>query len=247
MVEPWPRMWQGIGLTFQRLDLVPEFAYSLPQSKAPLPQWGLLRFHAQHHIIAMELNAKQLRFVREYLIDLHVGNAALRAGYSPKTASQIGSRLLKNVKIQAEIAKQQSKRADKLEITADKVVEELAKIGFSNMMDYIRVGPEGDAYVDLSALNRDKAAAIQEVTVEDFTDGRGEDSRDVRRVKFKLADKRAALVDLGKHLGLFVERHELTGKNGGPIQTEEISAIEALESRIAVLASRSQGSDPKPH
>ncbi len=48
-----------------------------------------------------------------------------------------------------------------------------------------------------------RAAALQEVTVEDFTEGRGEDKRDVRRVKFKLYDKRAALVDLGRHLGMF--------------------------------------------
>jgi phage terminase small subunit len=76
----------------------------------------------------------------------------------------------------------------------------------------MRANPNGDPYLDFSKLTRDQAAALVEVTVEDFKDGRGDAARDVRRIKFKLADKRAALVDLGKHLGMFVEKHELSGK-----------------------------------
>ena len=86
-------------------------------------------------------------------------------------------------------------------------------------MIYMKVeGP--DAFVDLSTLTRDQAAAIQEVTVEDYKDGRGENARDVRRVKVKLSDKRAALVDMGRHLGMFKELHERSGKDGGPIKVE---------------------------
>jgi phage terminase small subunit len=91
------------------------------------------------------------------------------------------------------------------------VLRELALIGFANMADYMRAGPDGDPYLDFSALTRDQAGALSEVTVEDFKEGRGENARDVRRVKFKLADKRAALVDLGKHLKLFTDRVEHTG------------------------------------
>jgi hypothetical protein len=76
------------------------------------------------------------------------------------------------------------------------------------MRDYMRTGPDGDPVLDFSALTRDQAAALVEVTVEDFKDGRGEGARELRRVKFKLADKRAALVDMGRHLGMFVDRHE---------------------------------------
>ena len=54
-----------------------------------------------------------------------------------------------------------------------------------------------------------------EVVVEDFVDGRGEDARDVRRVKFKLADKKGALVDIGRHLGMFIDRRERSGDDGG--------------------------------
>ncbi|WSH67087.1 terminase small subunit [Rhizobium ruizarguesonis] len=176
------------------------------------------------------LSAKQKRFVAEYLIDLNATQAAIRAGYSPKTATVQASRLLTNAKVQEELSEQQSKVAERLEITKERIVDELAKIGFSNMLDYMRAGPDGDPYLDFSGLTRDQAAALSEVTVEDFKDGRGEDARDVRRVKFKLHDKKGALVDLAKMLGFVVERHEHTGKDGAPIQTETRTWREVLRS-----------------
>ena len=153
---------------------------------------------------------KQAQFVREYLIDLNATQAAIRAGYSAKTAASIGQENLTKPEIDAAIAIAMERRAERTEITADRVLRELAKIGFSNMPDYVTVGGNGDPFVDLRALDREQAAAIQEVTVEDFKDGRGADARDVRRIKFKLADKRAALVDIGKHLGMFIERSVTT-------------------------------------
>jgi phage terminase small subunit len=77
-----------------------------------------------------------------------------------------------------------------------------------------KAGPDGDPYLHFSGLTRDQAAALAEVTVDDFTDGRGEDAREVRRVRFKLADKRASLVDIGRHLQMFTEKQEITGKDG---------------------------------
>jgi len=178
----------------------------------------------------VSLTAKQERFVAEYLVDLNATQAAIRAGYSEKTATEQGSRLLTNVKVQEAIAKGQNKTAEKLEITKDRIVEELAKIGFSNMLDYMRAGNDGDPYLDFSNLTREQAAALAEVTVEDFKDGRGEDARDVRRIKFKLHDKKGALVDLAKMLGFMVEKHEHSGPDGAPIQTETRTWREVLRS-----------------
>lgn len=178
----------------------------------------------------MSLTAKQERFVAEYLVDLNATQAAIRAGYSEKTATEQGSRLLTNVKVQEAIAKGQNKTAEKLEITKDRIVEELAKIGFSNMLDYMRAGSDGDPYLYFSDLTREQAAALSEVTVEDFKDGRGEDARDVRRIKFKLHDKKGALVDLAKMLGFMVEKHEHSGPDGAPIQTETRTWREVLRS-----------------
>ena len=109
-------------------------------------------------------------------------------------------------------------RSEWTEVTADQVVAELARIGFSNMLDYITVQEkDGTAFVDLSALTRDQAAAISEIVIEDFKDGAGKDARDVRRVSFKLASKQSALDSLAKHLGMYIHRHEHSGKDGGPI------------------------------
>lgn len=174
----------------------------------------------------MALTPKQERFVAEYLIDLNATQAAIRAGYSAKTASSQGERLLRNVEVAKAIANAQKARSARTEITQDRVLKELAKLGFANMQDYMSVTQEGEPFADLSKLTRDQAAAITEFTVEDFTEGRGDDARDVRRVKFKLADKRAALVDIGKHLGMFKDKVELSGAGGGPVAT--ITRIELI-------------------
>lgn len=169
-----------------------------------------------------KLTAKQQRFVEEYLIDLNATQAAIRAGYSAKRAAEIGYQLLQKTTVQEMIQTAQQERSERTQITADQVLQELAKLGFSNMMDYMSVGANGDPYVDLSRLTRDQAAAITEVTVEDFLDGRGEDARDVRRVKFKLADKRAALVDIGRHLAMFTDKQEVNATVAADVQIIQI-------------------------
>jgi phage terminase small subunit len=172
-----------------------------------------------------DLTHKQRLFVGEYLVDFNAAAAARRAGYSEKTADRIGHRLLRKVEIQQAVDEATEERLKSLGVTAHRVLEELARLGFSNMLDYVRIGEHGDAYVDLSQMTREQAAAVQEVTVEDFRDGRGGDAREVRRVKFKLADKKSSLELLGKYLKLFTEKHEHSGPGGGPIQTIEVVGV----------------------
>lgn len=157
------------------------------------------------------LTAKQQCFVAEYLVDLNATQAAIRAGYSENTAAVIGYENLTKPPIQAAIAAAMADRAKRTEVTQDRVVKELAKIGFANMKNYMRAGGDGDPYLDFSVLTEDQTAALAEVTVDDYVDGRGENARAVKRVKFKLHDKRAALVDLGRHLGIFKDKIEHSG------------------------------------
>lgn len=184
-----------------------------------------------------ELSPKHKRFVAEYLIDRHATNAAIRAGYTKKTARQQGSRLLSNANIKALVNIKEEKLQEKLEVTKERIVAELAKIGFANMNDYMTVGKDGDPFLDFSKITPDQAAALSEVTVEDFKDGRGEEARDIRKIKFKLYDKRAALVDLGKNLGMFTEKVELTGKDGKDLleRTPE-QELELARSLAALLS-----------
>ena len=154
----------------------------------------------------MTLRGKQQRFVDEYLVDLNGAQAYIRAGYKVKdddVAAVMASRLLRNDKVKKAIAIGEAEIAERTKITQDMVMKELAKIGFSNMLDYITITDGGDLLTDFSKLTRDQAAAISEIVVEEYTEGRGEDARNVKRTKFKLSDKRSALVEMGKHLGMF--------------------------------------------
>lgn len=160
------------------------------------------------------LTAKQQRFVEEYLVDLNATQAAIRAGYSKRTAYSVGNENLNKPEIAAAIQEARDKQAKRTEITADRVLRELAKMGFSNMLDYATVQPDGYAYIDLADLTRDQAAAIQEMTIDEYVDGTGEDARPVKRVRVKLADKKASLELLGKHLGIFDERLRHLGADG---------------------------------
>ncbi|MGE0349824.1 terminase small subunit [Hydrogenophaga sp.] len=74
------------------------------------------------------LTPKQQRFVQEYLVDLNATQAAVRAGYSPKTAEQQGSRLLGNAKVAAAVAAGRKRLAAKLDLTAEKVLADIERI-----------------------------------------------------------------------------------------------------------------------
>lgn len=165
-----------------------------------------------------ELNDKQRRFIDEYLIDLNATEAAKRAGYSDKAAHVTGCRLLKDANVSAEIERRKAKLQAKSDITAERVVAELAKIGFANMADFMEVGPEGQPVTNFAGLTRDQAAALGEITVEEFQDGRtteaGKAPRKVRRIKFKLHDKVKALVDIGRHLGMFEDKVKVSPGEG---------------------------------
>ena len=81
----------------------------------------------------MPLTPKQHRFVTEYLVDLSASQAALRAGYSPRTAPQEGSRLLKNVDVQAAIATQQSQQLQAVEVRIEDVLRDLEAIAHTDL------------------------------------------------------------------------------------------------------------------
>lgn len=194
--------------------------------------------------MADKLTDRQRAFVDEYLVDLNATAAAVRAGYSEKNAGKLGPRLLVTPKVRAAIDKRLLARQARVEVTQDRVIEELARIGFANMMDYVTVQSDGDAYVDLSKLTREQASAIAEVVVDEYTEGRGEDARDVKRVKVKLIDKRGALVDLGKHLGLFSQPQKHTVKHDGKV-THEHRAIPNTDQWLSELLGE-DGEDGPP-
>lgn len=151
----------------------------------------------------MALTAKQKQFVREYLIDLNATQAAIRAGYSVKTAEAIGYENLRKPQIAKAIEKAMGKRVERTEITADRVLQELAKIGFSDMRTFTKWSNRGVVLIDSDTLTPDQAACVAEVS-QTITESGGS-------IKFKLHDKVAALEKIGRHLGLFKDKIEHSG------------------------------------
>jgi len=162
----------------------------------------------------MALTPKQARFVEEYLIDLNATQAAIRAGYSEKTAQEQGSRLLSNVMVAKAIQDAMASRSKRTEIDQDKVLGELAKIGFLDIRKAVKWGrspidtesenasPNGLGLYPVELVPSDEmddatAAAVSEVSLTQVG------------VKIKVHDKLAALEKIGKHLGMFVDRQEI--------------------------------------
>lgn len=179
-------------------------------------------------------NARHEAFARAIVEGKAAGAAYVSAGYSKNGADQSASALLRNPKVAARIAELKAEAAKGAVATAQQVLEELTKIGLVNMQDFVG---DNDITRSVASLNRNHAAAIQEYTVEHYTDGHGDDAREVKKIKLKLADKRGALVDLGRHHKLFTDKSEHSGPDGGPIETKNVSDTDRAR-RIAFLLHR---------
>lgn len=198
--------------------------------------------------MASKLTAKQQQFVREYLIDFNATQAAIRAGYSEKTAAQTAARLLRNVKVLAEIQRMGQKSAQKLEITRVSIMQELAAVGFARASDFVRVEttpatklgihpitgevinvPGGYCQTvlitDTADLPEDKAAALASI------------KQTANGIDVKLHDKVRALELLGKAVGMFDNREApsdadnnlfdaIVESTGEELSTDDIPEIE---------------------
>ena len=155
----------------------------------------------------MALNGKRQLFVLEYLKDLNASAAAVRAGYSPRTARQQAYRMLQEPEIAEAVSRAQAERAERCRIDADWVLERLARIADSDIRR-IFDGRELKLPEDIDDATAAAVAGIEVVTV---AKGQGE----VEHVaKIKFWDKRAALVDIGRHLGMFKDKVDVEHSGG---------------------------------
>ena len=160
--------------------------------------------------MAADLTPKQAAFVNEYLVDLNATQAAIRAGYSEKSADNIGSELLGKTGVAAAIQKALDKRAARTEVTADRVLAELARIAFSDLRDVATWGADTLALIDSSELTEDAARSLREVVATTSQTEHGT----TNRLHVKQHDKMKALELLGKHLGMFREKLDVNVSGG---------------------------------
>lgn len=142
------------------------------------------------------MTPKNEQFCREYMIDMNATQAAIRCGYSKKTANVQGSRLLTKADIKLRIEELQKELRERTGLSAEKVLREMEMIGFSNIQNVLG---EGNTIKDITTVGKEIAATVKSVkttiTKTDF------ETR--TQVVIELYDKRATLVDLGRHLGIF--------------------------------------------
>ncbi|MGE6580387.1 terminase small subunit [Vreelandella aquamarina] len=170
---------------------------------------------------AVALTARQSRFVDEYLIDLNATQAAIRAGYSEKGANATAARLLANVSIQVAIQERMKDRESRTEITQDRVLKELARLGFADLRD---IFTSSGHLKQPSEWSDAMGAAVSSVEVVIRPSGEfDEDGRpEVEHVhKIKLWDKNSALEKIAKHLGMFADTG--LGDKSRPIHIEVVN------------------------
>ncbi|KRA62172.1 hypothetical protein ASD89_24120 [Caulobacter sp. Root656] len=228
----------------------------------------------------MTLTPKQARFVEEYLIDLNATQAAIRAGYSAKTAEDQGRQLLRKTPVSAAISARQAERSERTEITQDRVLEELWAIATADPNELIQFrrgacskcwgsaenpSRELKPQVHGGALKRMYTATPDALVIDEDPNpdceqcgGEGQGRAwiaDTRKLKaaagklyagvkitkdgfeVKMHDKIAALVAVGKHLGMFKDRVEHSGAGGGPIPVTCVDVSGLTPEQLRALAS----------
>jgi phage terminase small subunit len=185
---------------------------------------------------------RQERFCKEYIKDHNATKAAIRAGYSKKTAKQQGSRLLSRVDIEQRIKKLEERISNTI---LEKVVIDRSWV-LEKYRQFVEFDPrkmfDADGKIlPVPELDDETALAITSFDMDcevAFDKSEGDKKSDpviheyVKKVK--AADKKGALDSIAKILGLFIEKHEHTGKDGKPIETKDVSDLETAR-RVAFL------------
>lgn len=151
-------------------------------------------------------NEKHEAFALQFVIDLNGKQAAIRAGYSPKTAEVQASKLLRIPKVRARIDELKAKRAERVELKAENVIRELMRLGFSDLAEIFSKEGQLRAFRDIPEETR---RAISSIKVKSHREP-GDEDIEVWTTEFKLWDKPASLGMLAKHLKLLTDKIEVS-------------------------------------
>jgi phage terminase small subunit len=182
---------------------------------------------------SLGLTPKQQRFVEEYLVDFNATQAALRAGYSAKSATAIGAENLTKPEVRSAVRAALKERSRRAAITKEMLVRELALIAFGDLGDFYRVTADGTLVTDVDPDDPLALRSIAEITQEESLDGSGEDAERVRRTKIKRYDKVRAIELIAKLEGHYSDRLELSGevKTSGFTDDQRAALVAAILER----------------
>lgn len=187
-----------------------------------------------------KLTAKQEMFCREYIIDFNATQAAIRAGYSKKTAGSVGGENLKKPEIMNRVNELTGERTQRVQFDADEVLRRLAILSRSNIKNFAK--PDGHGGLTMHVpddISDDDMYCISELTTEEYDVKDGEGTIPVKKTKIKFVDKLKAIEVAGKHVGVqaFAEKKEV-GVTDDLKDTLDKMSDKQLASKLAfVLAS----------
>jgi phage terminase small subunit len=165
------------------------------------------------------MTPQQALFCEEYIKDLNITQAAIRAGYSATFADRRAHELLGKVGIQARITELREAASRRNEITLDQILSEYKKIAF---LDVRKLYTEDGSVIPIANLDDDTAAAIAGVDVQRMSTGNNEQIS-VTTTKIRLSDKRLALDSLCRVLGFNAPEKK---EHSGSISVEQITGME---------------------
>lgn len=166
----------------------------------------------------MALKDKQVKFIKEYLVDLNSTQAAIRAGYAPKRADATAYNLLRNTEISAAIREEMEARAKRTEITQDRVLLEIARIAFN---DPRKAFNKNGALKDIQDWPDEVAAAVSSIKINEITDSEGNHIGETKEIKFWDKGKQIELA--GRHLGMWNDKLTLGGDKDNPLRVMSLS------------------------
>jgi phage terminase small subunit len=168
--------------------------------------------------------------------------AAQLCGASETNAKNVGYVMMGLPQVKSAIAVLMDERCKKFDITSERILQEIAALGFANMKDYLTFGENGEVNVDWTKLTDEQAKAISEVTIETYPERTGETDEegkpkfeDVKRIRFKLHDKKGSLELLGRHHKLFTDNVAHVNPDGSAMAPTsiKIELVEAEDGRPA--------------
>lgn len=170
-----------------------------------------------NNLISDNLTDKQRAFCEEYIIDFNGAQAAIRAGYAEKTARITAAKLLTKSNIQSYLSELIQERKERVKVSQDDVIRELSHIAFDDIKNYLKFKTE-----KVKVDEVDGKPIYDYRTVVDVKDSQSIDTRNIQEVsvapngafKFKLYGKDNALELLGRHLGIFNDKLNLTSEEG---------------------------------
>lgn len=185
----------------------------------------------------LPVSDRHMRVIDEYMINgMNKYQAIKSQGYSDAMAVR-NCDIFGRRDVQEEISRRQSKLADKAEVTAEWLIAKYKQIVEANLGDMLEKDEDGNytGQVDLNRANADHLAALSDVAVDSYTEGRGAGAKEVKRVRVKLHDRLRAMEALGRHLGMFDDKLTVKG------EVDLISKIQAGRMRAAAKKAEEDG------